>query len=82
MVQLEIKVPQELGENEPHLGVRELASDAVARADAEGLRRVVPVGGKDRIGAGKPSFRQELVCPVEVARRSAGRVQLESDRGL
>ena len=56
IIQLEIKVPQDLSEDEPHLGIRQLASDAVARSDAEGLGRLAPVRGKSGICIRQPSL--------------------------
>lgn len=57
-------MPQHLGEDEAHLGIRQRAADAVARAEAKGRegRFVVVFRG----GGVEPALREEGVGGVEV----------------
>lgn len=77
-IKLQVKVPQDLGQDEPHLGVGELAADTVAGTDAERLGYLTPVIGKGTpVLSPEPALREKFIRPVEVTAGSTCRVELE-----
>ncbi len=63
-VQLQVEVPQYLGENEAHLCVRKLAADTITGPDTERLRCLATIIRK--LWIPKPPLREEIVWTIEV----------------
>jgi len=84
--QRQIKLPQQSREDEPHLVVRQVPADAVARAVAEGLVDVAlvveEVGGWVGGGGGEPAFGEEVGGAVPVEGRVEGGELGDADFGL
>ena len=62
---LEVKVPQQVGQNQAHLEVGQVPADAPARPQGKGLAGLALLVGIGRI---EPALRDELVGPAKVVR--------------
>lgn len=91
LAQFEIERPHYPGQDDAHFHVRQVPTDTVPRAHAEGLEDVFAVGGeidvgvrggRGRGGGGQPAFRDESVGEGEVSGRAVGGVLVDADDGL
>lgn len=84
--ELEVKVPHDAGHDDAHLVLGEVAADAVAGADGEGLDGVAVVlveGGRGvRLGVGEPALGDELGRAVEVVGVGVGGGLVDGNLGL
>jgi hypothetical protein len=73
-------MPQEVDQDQPHLGKSQLAPNAIAGTNAKGLRGLPPI--VDELTFPFPTLGNELVRTVEVGGGATGGKLLDSDRGL
>ncbi len=79
-VELQVKMPEDFGQNQPRLCICELSADTVSSANTEWLRNFPTIAGEFLIA--KPPLREELVGTVEIPNGTSRSVLLHCNGRL